>query len=315
MFAVKRIFPFLVAFFFLCGTAEAYPSGWRVVRGDSVRVFYRDGRQPLAKDVLALSRRTLPDLCHLLGLSFPGEAFIFLAEKGTEWENATRRSLPEWSQGVALPDVGMVFLKLDAAGKDWRVVLRHELVHVILGKNFPPGLIPRWFEEGLATFYSGEEKGNFSEVLSRANLTGSLIPLGEIEKVLQFERGKASLAYAESFLAVKLLIESIGWEGIRSLLQRLQENHDWAAAFTATLGMDEIDFEWYLEKYIREHYRWNFLLQSDFLVWVIVPFLAVVGFLAVRFRKYRRYRQWDLEERELTEEESRGEENQDSELP
>ncbi len=309
----KLVFIFLFSLLFCISPVQA--NNWQVVRNDSVRIFYKKGKAMLAGRVLKLTEKSLRELVQLLGLPFSGEAYIFLAEKGSEWDEITQQHLPEWSQGVTRPQMGIVFLKVDPGGKDVAVVLKHELVHVLMGKNFEPGLIPRWFEEGLATLYSGEDLGQYTGVLSRANLTNSLLTLSEIETVLQFQRSKASLAYSESFLAVKLIVDAIGWQGIRHLFAQLRQTGNWDRAFYAVLEMDQTDFEWYLTKYIQDYYRWNFLLQSDFVIWVIIPALAVFAYLTVRFRKYRRYREWEREETLADEKGSWDEEQENTELP
>ena len=70
-----------------------------------------------------------------------------------------------------------------------------------------PNPIPRWFDEGLAVYYSGERGLASSSLISKALLSNSIIPLEEIDEVLTFHKEKAQLAYQESFTAITFLIE------------------------------------------------------------------------------------------------------------
>ena len=270
-----------------------------VYRSDSVRVFYSEGNRLLAQRVAKESTQDLKELSSLFNLPFTGEAFLFLEDNRQDWQQATGEQLPEWSQAVTKTEMGIVYLLVKPeSDRDLSMVLRHELVHVLLGRNVPSRQVgmPRWFEEGVAMLYSGESLADYASILSRANLTNSLLTLDEIESVLQFQRGKANLAYAESFLSVKLIVDALGWPALGKLLQATIQQQDWQAAFQSVLDMNTDQFQWRLFEYVHNNYRWNFILQSDYLIWVLIPILAVTAFLIIRLRNYRTYRRWEEEE-------------------
>jgi len=298
-----RNFGLLVyAFFYLTATfAVAVPGRWEVIRGDSIRVYFSPGRERLARQFLENAETSLKQISALLGLDYHGETYIFLANDESQWKAVLQDRIPDWSEGVTQPELGIVYLKLKGDRRSPLVVLKHELVHVLLGKHFSSGQLPRWFEEGLAMLVSGEELGGYASTLSRANLTGSLLSFDEVEQVLSFRRSKAQLAYAESFVAVKLLVESVGWGGIRDLLAVAAMRGSWDEALKTVLELDEKDLEWYVMRKIERSYRWDFLLQSEFVIWVVIPALAVIAFLAVRFRRIRTYRRWEEEEKQQDE--------------
>lgn len=289
---------------FISGLAHPlFSADWQVARNDSVRIFYTQGNRSVAETTLQISDEALAEITSRLKVPFFGGVNIFLAEDEKSWWKLTNKKVPEWSQAVTKPKLGIVYVSLAKKnGKKLPVVLRHELVHVLIGKNFSPGIIPRWFEEGLAMMISGESFSEYISVLSRANLTNSLLTLPEIENVLRFQQSKANLAYAESFFSVKMIVDALGWNALSDILKKTREYNQWDRAFAAVLEMDQDSFQWHVFKEVEKKYRWNFIFQSDIFFWVILPFIAIVAFIFVRIRNYRTYRRWEEDEPEMREE-------------
>ena len=117
--------------------------------------------------------------------------------------------------------------------------------------------------------------------------------------VLNFKKAKADLAYAQSYVGVKLIVDSIGWEAIRKILGNGLQSKQWDEAFYSVLEMDEEAYELYFLEFIETHYRWNFLYQSDYVIWILIPISVVFIYLIIRLRNFRTYKKWSAEE-ELT---------------
>lgn len=270
---------------------------WQIERNDSVRVFYSDGYEDMAQRTLTVSTQVLEEFSIKLAIPYSGEVFVFLAPDEKAWQELTNGVVPDWSGGVTKPRQGITYLRVNKNKlTNTLPVLRHELIHLLISKNFEPSFIPRWFEEGLATYISNRDVSEFRVALSLANVSKSLIPLNEINNVLAFQKSKANLAYAQSYVAVKLIIESIGWQAVQQILHNGLQSKQWNSSFYSVLEMDEEEFELYLFEYIENHYRWNFLYQSDYVLWVLIPISVVLIYLIVRLRNYRTYRRWSAEE-------------------
>jgi len=277
--------------------SEVYSDEWQVVRNDSIRVFYMDANKNLAEETIAISDKILNELQSIIKLPFKGDVNIFLANDENTWEKLTHEKLPDWSQAVTKSKTGVVYLLINREdGKSLVTVLRHELFHVLIGKNFSSGIIPRWFEEGTAMLFAKESFSDFTATLSKANITKSLMTLDEIENVLKFQKSKANLAYAESYLGVKMIVDALEWEGIQKILTQVNQNKNWETTFHSILEMDKDQFEWKLFEYIEDHYKWSFILQSEILFWVLLPFIAVLVFISIRLRNYRTIRRWEEED-------------------
>lgn len=275
----------------------AFSEDWQTVRNDSVRIFFRAGNSSLAEDVLVKTDLILNELTVLFKLTHSGETNIFLAQNEEVWLQLTQKKVPDWSQGITKPETGVVYLFIKPeTGKDVTTVLRHELVHVLLGKNFAPGKIPRWFEEGTAMIFARENFSEYANVLSRANLTRSLLTLEQIEEVIKFQRSKATLAYAESYLALKMIVDAAGWGIFGEIFLLFQNQPNWNSVFQSVLQMDKDQFQDRLFDQIEKKYKWNFIFQAETIIWIIIPFIAIFVFLVIRFRNYQTYRRWEHED-------------------
>ena len=93
-----------------------------------------------------------------------------------------------------------------------------------------------------------------------------------------------------------MIVDALGWEGIKNILTQVNQYKNWETAFHSILEMDKEQFEWKLYEYIEDHYKWNFVFQSELLLWVLLPFVAVMVFIVIRLRNVRTIRKWDEED-------------------
>src|SRR5690606_6548198 len=88
----------------------------------------------------------------------PPAARILLASGPAAFDSLTGGA-PHWSAGIAIPARRVIVLPAYSSARtpmgDPLVALRHELVHVALNA-YLGARVPRWFDEGYATWASGE---------------------------------------------------------------------------------------------------------------------------------------------------------------
>jgi hypothetical protein len=123
----------------------------------------------------------------------------------------------------------------------------------------------------------------YSLPLARASLANRVLPLNDIERVLTFEQGKASLAYAESFAAFTWLVEQQGEPRVGRLL-RLLASVPFDEALERVTGSNTASFEqnWFGDA--RASYAFVGL-ADDVWIWSIV--LPTLFFLALGVRWWR----------------------------
>jgi len=151
-------------------------------------------------------------------------------------------STPEWFRGgVAKSRQNKILLATPKRPKNIErlpVVLSHELTHIFIDL-ITHGNRPGWLNEGLAIWKSGERKD--LRPLTEAIRKGEFIPLKSLEE--PFLRNINSpealhVAYAESYLAVRILSEKNGVERLKRFLGSLSEGDDFEEALNRNFNKD-----------------------------------------------------------------------------
>lgn len=152
----------------------------------------------------------------------------------------------------AVPADSIVTMLVDAPRSNpalMRGILTHELCHLLLHENIEDGLLPKWLDEGVCQWVSG----SLGEILSGAavnrldlDLTGRVIPLGEISARFPPEGEGLLFAYAVSRSFVEYLVGRFGVEGLQGVLRGLKEGSPVEAAVAAALGLplEQVEQEW-----------------------------------------------------------------------
>lgn len=272
-----------------------------MVTGGGVRVVYWPGYRAAAQRTLeaALSPTSLPGL--------PPEAVttpatILLAPSPAVFDSLTGGRAPAWSAGVAIPSTGTIILPVYAtvhtATDDPAITLRHELAHLAL-HAYLPGPIPRWFDEGYATWASGGWDQASAWQLRLAILLGRAPPLDSL--TLDWPRGaeRARFAYLLSASAVSHLAMRGAPNGLPALLRAWRSEGTLDAAIRQVYGMTLGQFEAEWRKVVRRRYGWLLAISQVTVFWVFVTLLVLV--LGARRRKDNRERlaRMEAEERML----------------
>lgn len=195
--------------------------------------------------------------------------------------------LPEWGGGGALGN-DSIFIPVDASyaffQSDFNKILTHEIVHIIINRNYGSIRIPRWFHEGIAMAFSGEIDYDAQITISKAIMTGKLMSLTFINNVNRFNSADANLAYCQSHLAVRILIREYGYDLIPELLFEIKKRGSFGLACVNVLGLTPKEIDSLMIKEIKKKYRFNFLFD-DSLFWFLTLVLSIIGFFAMLHRK------------------------------
>jgi tetratricopeptide (TPR) repeat protein len=119
-------------------------------------------------------------------------------------------------------------------------VLAHEFTHALVHSLAPRGA-PTWVNEGLAVMF---EKGDLNWAEQLVRKTPSLIPLSQLhDGFLKLPEDQVPLAYAESALAVRMLLDRAGPLTLAMLLKDLDARQDFAAAFNHRFSLSYLEFQ------------------------------------------------------------------------
>jgi len=201
-----------------------------------------------------------------------------LARDAGEFRALAGPGAPDWGGAFAFPERRLIVMQgRDARGGagDPLVTLRHELAHLALAEAVR-GRMPRWFDEGYASFAAGE--WGREEILATSfGLIWRGVPsLDGLDSLFYAGPDRAQRAYALSHRAVAEL-DGIGRErGLGLLFEYWSSDASFEVALRNAYGMTSADFERQWRSHMRRQYGALALaadvsVLSFFLVFLLGP--------------------------------------------
>lgn len=299
---MRRLSYLLLSLVLLCaleGAAQPSQPVWLREDAELFNLFYQAEDSLNAQQLARTLREELPAMRAELGAASDTPISLFIAPTRRLFDQLTGGAIPQWGEAVADPQKRVIVFKSPrwstSQGK-WRTTIIHELVHVLVGEIVGPALVPHWLTEGLAVYFSGDVAYIGGEELSKAQLSDQLIPLTKIDKMLEFGRMKAHLAYQESYLAVVYILETYGNTALHALLEALRKRGRIDPALREAFGVSLLQFEREWQHYLRKKYSWSFLVDFESYLWVLILLLFFLAVLAVAVRKRRTIARWEDEQ-------------------
>jgi len=170
-------------------------------------------------------------------LAYPSGIITVVLYTDEQFRDITRS--PTWAGGVF---DGKIRVPMRGALNDPRQlekVLAHEFTHALI-KSLAPRGVPTWVDEGLAVVF---EMGDLKWAERLARQAPSLVPLRRLhDGFLSLPADQVPLAYAESALAVRMLIERGGIPALTALLQDLAEGQEFTQAFERRVFLSYPEF-------------------------------------------------------------------------
>jgi len=180
-------------------------------------------------------------------LAYPPTVITVVLYTDEQFRDITRS--PAWAGGVF---DGKIRVPMRGALKDPRQlekVLAHEFTHALI-KSLAPRGVPTWVDEGLAVVF---EMGDVKWAERLARRAPSLVPLPRLhDGFLSLPADQVPLAYAESALAVRMLIERGGIPALTALLQDLAEGQEFTQAFERRVFLSYPEFQALWARRMRE---------------------------------------------------------------
>lgn len=244
---------------------------------------------------LAVELEALRDeVSALVGRDFDGVTEVRVALGREEYDAMALGGShpPAWSTALAWPDANVILVDARTiATSEGRTTLRHELVHIALGR-LGTGW-PRWFQEGVAQLVTQERAFDTEHysIMAIAIATDRLYPIETLSLGFPERPADAQLAYAESREFVAFLYGRHGAEGFGALIDDVGAGRHFeqafARAFHTSISLEEVEFR----KAIALRYPWwPVLFMSGSLVWAGSSLLMVAAFIRRR-RAVRRHRE------------------------
>lgn len=294
---VRRVYVLSVLISLIVATAGVLPATARAqilapaqyVERDSIRiVYFGDDARAVAERTLAASFAPL----HLPGIPeaavLPKSTIILAPDEATFDSLAFGR--PDWAAGIAIPSRQLIILptyQRTGPLSDPIITLRHELAHLALNA-YLGGRVPRWFDEGYATWVSGGWDAQSGWQIRLALLRGQAPPFDSLTLAWPRQESRARLAYLLSASAVMYLAESRGYPAFEAFFERWREEGSFEPAFRATYQMTFGQFEREWRAMVRRRYGWLLAISQTAVFWLFVVLLVLI--LGSRRRRMNRER-------------------------
>ncbi|MFO0571271.1 MAG: peptidase MA family metallohydrolase [Polyangiaceae bacterium] len=283
-------------------TIPAPPAGFNLHDGGWVRFYYEPGLRDRVQPLITQADAARADLVRRLGRPVLNKVTIYVARTPGEMAALAPEGapFPRYASGVAYSDIGFVLLTLQPvdpnAHHDLAEVFRHELAHVALHDAVDGRPVPRWLNEGLAVFASGESSFTRVQTLWTATVSGELLPLKRLERTFPTDAAGVSVAYAQAADIVRFLIRREDHQRFVAMLERVRKGQELEAALKDSYGVDlaTLEFEW-REDVSRRYTFWPAVFSGSF-VWVGAIGLFVWGWRRRKKRAKEVLARWEREE-------------------
>jgi tetratricopeptide (TPR) repeat protein len=171
-------------------------------------------------------------------LAYPAGVLTVVLYTDEQFRDITRS--PSWAGGLFDGKIRVPMRGALGDPKQLEKVLAHEFTHALVRSVAPRG-VPTWLDEGLAVTF---EQGDMSWAEREVRKAPALLPLPQLHRgFLSLPPEQVPLAYAESALAVKRLLERAGMPAITALLQDLADGREFAEAFERRFFLPYADFQ------------------------------------------------------------------------
>jgi hypothetical protein len=166
-------------------------------------LFEGPAQKAIADRVNAVLEQAYVRIGHTLN-EYPAETITAILYTRQQFRDITRS--PSWAGGVYDGRIRIPVQGALRAPTELDRIVVHEYVHAVLHSLVPRG-VPTWLNEGLATYL---EPGDHTWLTQRLR-TATPIPLDRLEDSFEYLNGEeAMIAYAESAVAARVLVERLG---------------------------------------------------------------------------------------------------------
>lgn len=232
----------------------------------------------------------------------PAKIKVIVAATGKDFSRRARRlGGPSWAAGLAVPRSGLILVRspgqLTRPG-EFRFLLIHELVHLYLAAGLGSKRPPRWLEEGLAMYASGQSGWGLTGAMTRGVLLKRLIPFSDLEHRFPEQGDQAALAYAQSYYFVSFLLANFGKDVLSRLLAELSQGRDFTTALHRVAGMGQVAVQKQFSDEMSSRFSWLALGAASGTIWAVIALAAAAMLLWRRRSQLQARKLIDLETHE-----------------
>lgn len=173
---------------------------------------------------------------------------VYVYPSIADLRSALRLTGRDWVGAEAMPELGVVLVTAvnpRTAAFDLGQQIPHEVSHLMLyratGANYE--YVPRWFDEGLATYFEAVSGTGQDIVLEEALMAQRTYPLSELCREFPSGEPQIGLAYAQSASIVRYIQEEYGDHVLREMIEAYADGAGCDSGVRRVLGLSPADLE------------------------------------------------------------------------
>ncbi len=213
---------------------------WHSLTEGKVTIYWYEGNRSFAQELMAAAHQALARLAEDTGayLKRPVKIYIYASSRDLQGAMIFPQ---EWAGGVAFTRYGTIAIGIAPNNLAWgKTSTIHELTHLVIHQMTlnPYNDLPRWLDEGLATYNEGLLDTGSVSLLARAVAENTLMTVRTLSSPFSSESEKAYLSYAQSYSLVEFLITGYGQDKMLGLLNTFAEGSSYDGALNKVYGFD-----------------------------------------------------------------------------
>jgi len=296
----------LASIFFLLVFAPIHAENLAVTENNDIIVQYNEPLKNAAKEVIELYPRIKQELEGILGWEIDFQPSIVLIKENSRFQEIIANP---YIIAFAIPHKDLIVIdysKMNVSPFTLGVTLKHEMCHVLLGRNIPSERLPRWLNEGFCQWVTGGVGELMIEDrqpnLNKASLSHRLIPLSLLSRNFPIDRDQLILAYEESKNVVEYMVTEYGQRGVVTIMNSLKEgdNIDEATRKGLSISLDELEKRW--AQYLQQRVTWIGYVAANIytILLFVAALLTICGFLRIIIKRRLRASRVDDDDEVVT---------------
>jgi hypothetical protein len=221
-------------------TLDDQNHAWQTLSEGQITVHWYEGDQEFAQYMLQSAVQAQARLTSDPGANLEKPLHFYLYADSDALK-AALISPQRWTGGIAFTDFYTVLIATGPQEQDYgQRIVAHELMHLVvhqLAFNCWSSL-PRWLDEGLASWAEGDLEPSQQEALNEAIAENALLPLPSLNGSFSAHADRAYLSYAQSYSVVAFLMNEYGRDKILELLAVFREGATYDGALEQVYGFD-----------------------------------------------------------------------------
>ncbi|MFZ0545558.1 MAG: peptidase MA family metallohydrolase [Candidatus Promineifilaceae bacterium] len=215
---------------------------WQQLTGDNIIVRWTTDDAALGQAALDIVNESLSRGMAIFPVEPPNPLRIYIYPSASDLQSSLRLTGRDWVGGHTNPELGVILVtaaNARTAATDLRRSIPHELTHLMVYQATQTAYpdLPRWFDEGLATWMEDNPDPNEQLILEEAVSDGTTIPFAQLCSTFPADGRQALLAYAQSASLMNYIQSEYGSDVLSQMVMALADGADCESVTTRVLSI------------------------------------------------------------------------------